>query len=103
MDERILLPVGDPDFARAGFLDGLAKAVPISMVEMTSGNSTPRCRARARTRIQPLAATVSGSAKRRDQISERLEGGQMRISPARLPRGRPAARASGPSAMPASS
>ena len=50
---------------------------------MTSGNSTWRCRARARTRIQPEANTGNGSAKRRDQRSAMATGGAITIAPAK--------------------
>ncbi len=53
--------------------------------EITSGNSTPRWRARARTRIQPEAKAVTGSANLRAQRSLSAEGGQITISPANSP------------------
>src|SRR5438309_2007724 len=43
---------------------------------MTSGNSMPRWRALARTRIQPDANARTGSGNRRDQGSLRADGGQ---------------------------
>jgi hypothetical protein len=42
--------------------------------EMTRGSSTPFCRARARTCIQPEAKAVTGSGKRRLQRSCRADG-----------------------------
>ncbi len=51
--------------------------------EITSGNSTPRWRARARTRIQPEAKAVTGSGKRRVQISDVADGGASVMVPAR--------------------
>ena len=49
---------------------------------MTSGSSTPRWRARARTRIQPEANEVTGSGKRRDHSSLSADGGQSAMAPA---------------------
>ena len=51
---------------------------------MTSGSSTPRWRARARTRIQPEAKAVTGSVRRRVQRSCSADGGQSTISPGSL-------------------
>ena len=51
---------------------------------MTSGSSTPRWRARARTRIQPEAKAVTGSVSRRVQRSCSADGGQSTISPGSL-------------------
>ena len=48
---------------------------------LTSGNSTPFCRALARMRIQPEAKAVTGSSKRRDQRSCIALGGQRTICP----------------------
>ena len=53
--------------------------------EITRGSSTPFCRARARTRIQPEAKHETGSGKRRDQRSWSEEGGQTTMAPAKLP------------------
>ena len=69
---------------------------------MTSGSSTPRWRARARTCIQPEAKATSGSAKRRTQVAAKAEGGPSTIVPAKsraLPRATVAS-ASAPRAMP---
>jgi hypothetical protein len=51
--------------------------------EMTSGSSTPPCFARWRTRIQPLAMQVTGSARRRAQRSAMAEGGARTMRPTR--------------------
>ena len=55
--------------------------------EMTSGSSTPRWRARARTCIQPEAKATSGSAKRRTQVAAKAEGGPSTTVPAKSRRG----------------
>ena len=51
--------------------------------EITIGSSTPRWRARARTRIQPDANAETGSGNRRVQRSCSEEGGQSAMTPAR--------------------
>jgi hypothetical protein len=68
--------------------------------EITSGNSTPCCRARARTRIQPEANAVSGSGSRRDQRSAMAEGGASTISPFISSRFAPVADRNSPSRTP---
>ena len=68
--------------------------------EITSGNSTPRCRARARTRIQPDAKAVTGSGNRRVQISEVADGGANVMVPARSAFFMPLTKRSSPSATP---
>ena len=51
--------------------------------EMTSGSSTPRARARCRTRIQPRGdAPTTGSASRRAQRSAIADGGASTMAPA---------------------
>ena len=59
-----------------------------------------RVRARARTRIQPEANAVTGSGKRRVQISEVAVGGASAIAPARSAFFMPRTGFSSPSAMP---
>jgi hypothetical protein len=50
---------------------------------MTSGSSTPRCRARCRTLIHPEAKQATGSAKRRAQRSANADGGPTTMVPAK--------------------
>ena len=89
IEERVLASVCDPDFAGACLLDSRSKLVPIRVV----GD-------RARTRIQPEANAVSGSAKRRDQRSEIALGGANTISPGSLLRLASVAGLSSPSFTP---
>ena len=49
---------------------------------ITSGSSTPRERARWRTRIQPEARHTTGSASRRAQRSAMAPGGAITMAPA---------------------
>ena len=60
----------------------------------------PRCRARARTRIQPEANAVTGSGKRRVQMSAVADGGASVMVPARSAFFMPLAGRKSPSAMP---
>ena len=70
---------------------------------MTSGSSTPPCRARWRTRIQPEAAATTGSGRRRDQRSAMAEGGASTICPASSAFAASVAGSSGPSGTPSDS
>jgi hypothetical protein len=100
VDERVLLPVGDPDLAGPGLPDRAAEVVPVAWSEITRGSSTPFCRARARTRIQPDAKQVTGSGKRRDQRSCIAEGGQITMAPASFDRSAATTRGVSPRGMP---
>ena len=70
---------------------------------ITSGSSTPRSRARWRTRIQPDATATTGSARRRAQRSATAEGGASTIAPRSAALSATVAGRSSPSGTPSSS
>ena len=86
MHQRILLAVRDPDLGAPVAAMVAVSPSQSAWSEITSGSSTPRWRARARTRIQPDANAVTGSGKRRDHSSlqrrrraERDGAGELRL------------------------
>ena len=70
--------------------------------EITSGSSTPDCRARCLTLIQPEATASTGSGNRRDQRSLMADGGAMTTCPASSALGTSSDGRNSPSAMPRS-
>ena len=96
--QRVRLAMRDEKRCAAGLDDRGAEPVPIGVIGNDERNSTPRWRARARTRIQPEAKAAQRVGEFAAQSSFNAPGGQSTISPARS--ARPATLRSSPSAMP---
>ncbi len=92
-----------PHLRRADLVQRRAQLVPVGSGRRSPAAAPPRCRARWRTRIQPDARHVTGSASRRAQRSAIADGGASTMAPAssafaatvagrRSPSGTPSAR-----------